>query len=117
MSYKVNQKNDRTARVQSLFMAALVLICAFGTITNAAAQRVTPPTTPTDIAVPEGNSAFLVGHAIGTQGYTCLPTSTGTTSWTINAPRPKPHCLRLSSGSRFRSSPTSPVLMQIPNLT
>ena len=89
MSYKVNQKNNRTARVQSLFMAALVLVCAFGTITNAAAQRVTPPTTPTDIAAPEGNSAFLVGHAIGTQGYTCLPTSTGTTSWTINAPRPE----------------------------
>src|SRR5882724_5486373 len=85
MSYNVNQKNNKIARVQSLFMAVLVLLCAFGTVTNTAAQTVTPPTTPIDIAVPEGNSAFLVGHAIGTQGYTCLPTSTGGTAWSTVA--------------------------------
>lgn len=85
MSYNVNQKNNKTARVQSLFVTALVLACAFGTATTAAAQRVTPPATPIDIAVPEGNSPFLVGHAIGTQGYTCLPTSTGGTAWGATA--------------------------------
>jgi|ERR1041385_1374145 hypothetical protein len=88
MSYNVNQKS-KTARVQSLLMAVLGLVCAFGTVTTAAAQRVVPPVTPTDIAVPEGNSPFLVGHAFGSQGYTCLPTSTGVTSWTVNAPRPE----------------------------
>lgn len=70
-------------------MAGLVLASAFGTITVASAQTVTPPTTPTDITPPEGNVAFLVGHALGSQGYTCLPSGTGGTSWTINPARPE----------------------------
>jgi len=89
MSYKVSQQPKKIARVRSLFAAALVLACAFGTVTLAAAQKVTPPPTPTDITPEAGNSAFLVGHAIGSQGYTCLPTSTGGTSWTVNPPRPE----------------------------
>ena len=89
MSYNLGQHTKKTARVRYLFVAALVLACAFGTVTNAVAQNVTPPPTPTDITPPAGNSAFLVGHAQGTQGYVCLPTSTGGTSWTINAARPE----------------------------
>jgi len=84
MSYNVNQKTKKNARVRSLFAAALVLACAFSTVTLAAAQ-VTPPPTPTDIAVPAGNSAYLVGHAFGSQGYTCLPTSTGAAAWNPTA--------------------------------
>src|SRR6266536_3280988 len=80
MSYPFNQQTTKTARVRSLFGAALLLVSAFGTVTLAAAQ-VTPPPTPDDIAVPAGNSAYLVGHAFGSQGYTCLPTSTGGTAW------------------------------------
>lgn len=75
---------SKTARVRGLSTAALVLACAFGTVTHASAQ-VTPPTTPDDIAVPTGNSAYLVGHAFGSQGYTCLPTSTGATAWNPTA--------------------------------
>jgi hypothetical protein len=88
MSYNVGQQTLKTARVRSLFVAALVLACAFGTVTLAAAQ-VTPPPTPTDIAVPAGNSAFLVGHAFGSQGYVCLPTVSGVNSWTVNGARPE----------------------------
>ncbi len=73
MSYNLGQQTKKTARVRYLFVAALVLACAFGTVTNAVAQNVTPPPTPTAITPPEGNSAFLVGHAQGTQGYVCLP--------------------------------------------
>ncbi len=80
MSNKVSQ----IARVRSLFAAALALTCAFGTVTLAGAQ-VTPPTTPDTIAVPEGNHAYLVGHAFGSQGYTCLPTATGGTAWNPSA--------------------------------
>jgi hypothetical protein len=54
-----------------------------------AAQTLTPPTTPIDITPPEGNTAFLVGHAFGTQGYVCLPAATGGTSWTVNPARPE----------------------------
>ncbi len=71
MSYNVRQKCN-TARVRSVFAAAVVLAGAFGTISHAAAQ-VTPPPTPDAIAVPAGSSPYLVGHAFGSQGYTCLP--------------------------------------------
>lgn len=37
------------------------------------ADRVTPPPMPANIQVPAGNKAFLVGHAVGTQQYICLP--------------------------------------------
>jgi hypothetical protein len=84
MSYNLGQQTKKTARVRSLFVAALVLACAFSTVTLAAAQ-VTPPPVPDTIAVPAGNSAYLVGHAFGSQGYTCLPTSTGDAAWNPTA--------------------------------
>ena len=31
------------------------------------------PPVPDDITVPAGNKVFLVGHAVGTQNYVCLP--------------------------------------------
>jgi hypothetical protein len=51
-------------------------------------EEITNPTTPAAITPPAGNSAFLVGHAVGTQGYVCLPTGSGA-SWTVNAARPE----------------------------
>jgi hypothetical protein len=47
------------------------------------------PTTPDAITPPAGNSAFLLGHGVGTQGYVCLPTGTGGASWTVNGARPE----------------------------
>jgi hypothetical protein len=85
MSYNFGRQTKNTARVRTPFVAALVLACAFGTVNSAAAQSVTPPPTPTAITPPAGNSAFLVGHAFGTQGYTCLPNSTGGTAWSVTA--------------------------------
>ena len=82
-----NQTSQRT-RGRNLFVAALILSCVFGVVGIAAAQRVTPPTTPDAITPPAGNSAFLVGHALGTQGYVCLPTGNGA-SWTVNNARPE----------------------------
>jgi hypothetical protein len=37
------------------------------------ADYVTPPPVPANIQVPAGNTAFLEGHAVGTQNYICLP--------------------------------------------
>jgi uncharacterized protein DUF3455 len=91
MSVNLGHQTKKTARVRNLFGATLVLGCAFGTVTHAGAQTITTPTTPNAITPPAGNSVFLVGHAVGTQGYVCLPTSTGasTASWTVNAARPE----------------------------
>jgi hypothetical protein len=85
MSKNHCQQERKTARVRSLFAAALVLGFALGTVTNAAAQKVTPPNTPDTITPQQGNTAFLVGHAFGTQGYTCLPSSTGGAAWSTSA--------------------------------
>ncbi len=89
MSNKLIQLASNIALGRTLFVAGLVFASAFGTISVASAQTVTPPTTPTQITPPAGNTPFLVGHAFGSQGYTCLPTSTGGTSWTINPARPE----------------------------
>jgi hypothetical protein len=83
-------------------VAALVLACALGTVTHAAAQKVTPPSTPPSITPPAGNSAFLVGHASGTQGYVCLPTSTGAASWTVDASRPQATLFESFFGQAFQ---------------
>jgi hypothetical protein len=89
MSNNNLQRTNQNTLVRNTMAAALVLTCALTCTTYASAQRVTPPPTPTQITPPEGNSAFLVGHAFGTQGYTCLPTTTGATSWTVNPARPE----------------------------
>lgn len=100
MSYKVSQSTNNFARVRKLFTATLALACAFGTVSLAAAQ-VTPPITPGTIAVPAGNSAYLVGHAFGSQGYTCLPTSTGGTAWNPSA-RPEATLFSDLFGQQFQ---------------
>src|SRR6266700_775509 len=100
MIYNVGQQTKTTARVRSLFVAALVLACAFGTVTLATAQ-VTPPPVPDTIAVPAGNSAYLVGHAFGSQGYTCLPTSTGAATWNPTA-RPEATLFTDLFGQQFQ---------------
>ena len=43
----------------------------------ARAAAVTPPPVPANIQVPAGNKLFLVGHAVGTQNYVCLPSGAG----------------------------------------
>jgi len=88
MSCNLSQQSKKTARVRSLFVAALVLGCAFGTVNHATAQRITPPPTPPIITPPAGNSAFLLGRGAGTQGYVCLPKGTAA-SWTVNNARPE----------------------------
>jgi Protein of unknown function (DUF3455) len=85
MSNNLIQLARKSARVRSLFVGALVLGCALGLTTNAAAQKVEYPSTPPAITPPHGNTAFLIANASGSQGYTCLPTSTSGTAWSTNA--------------------------------
>ena len=86
--------------IHKLLIATLAVGCAFGAATHAAAQ-VTPPPTPDTIAVPAGNHAFLVGHAFGSQGYTCLPTSDGSAAWNPTA-RPEATLFADLAGAQFQ---------------
>jgi hypothetical protein len=90
----------KAQRARRFFGAALVLGLTIGTIPLAGAQ-VTPPTTPDTIAVPAGNHAYLVGHAFGSQGYTCLPTATGGTAWNPTA-RPEATLFSDIFGAQFQ---------------
>jgi hypothetical protein len=83
------QRKNAVTLVRNMFAAALVVTCVSTLPSHASAQTVTVPPLPTDITPLAGNVAFLVGHAVGSQGYTCLPTSTGGTSWTVNPARPE----------------------------
>jgi hypothetical protein len=76
-----------------LLAAALVLAASAQDKTEDKKDEITfsllpNPAAPVVITPPAGNSAFLAGHAVGTQGYVCLPTGSGA-SWTVNAARPE----------------------------
>lgn len=64
-------------------MATLGATLAFAS--EARHGHVTPPPVPPLLEVEEGNEAFLVGHAIGTQNYVCLPSGTGF-AWSLFTP-------------------------------
>jgi hypothetical protein len=49
-------------------------------------DEVTPPPVPANIEVPAENEAVLVGHAVGTQNYVCLPSGPGV-AWTLFTPQ------------------------------
>ena len=70
---------NRTAGKRWLIGSALAVATAC-TVTlpkSARADEIAVPAVPDNVAVEAGNVPFLVGHAIGTQNYVCLPTSTG----------------------------------------
>jgi hypothetical protein len=59
-----------------LWLAAPVLVV------YAQGGHVTPPPVPANIEVPEGNRAYLEGHAVGTQNYICLASGSAF-AWTL----------------------------------
>jgi hypothetical protein len=73
-------ENQTTQRILPIACAtALIVAFTVSLPQSAHADRATPPPVPTNIQVPAGNTAFLEGHAIGTQNYICLPCPNATT--------------------------------------
>jgi hypothetical protein len=68
-----NAPEHQTARRILRVACATALTVAFtvSLLQSAHAGPVTPPAVPTQIKVPAGNKAFLVGHAVGTHNYVC----------------------------------------------
>jgi Protein of unknown function (DUF3455) len=55
---------------------------------SAQAGSVNPPAVPFELRVEPPHEAFLVGHAIGSQNYVCLPSpSIGQVAWTLFTPQ------------------------------
>jgi len=86
-------------RTSSLAVAAFVLGSA---LVPVRAQNIASPATPSLITPPTGNTAFLVGHATGTQGYICLPTGATTASWTVKGARPEATLFQDFYGQKFQ---------------
>jgi len=71
-------ENQTMGRILLIACAtALAVACTVALPQPARADHVTPPPVPANIQVQAGNKAFLVGHAVGTQNYVCLPSGTG----------------------------------------
>ena len=109
MNIRLGHQATNTPRVRSLFVVILLLGYVLAAAAHGGAKRIAPPTTPSAITPPAGNSAFLLGRAEGTQGYVCLPTNTGasTASWTVNAASPRSHFFLVFSTGLRRQSHTS----------
>jgi hypothetical protein len=100
---KQNVRQYATARAR-LAVATLLWGWALGSAVPVEAQNIPSPTTPAIITPPQGNTAFLVGNATGTQGYICLPTSPGATtaSWTVKGARPEATLFQDFYGQKFQ---------------
>src|SRR5262245_16131012 len=48
-----------------------------GVLEVSAIRNVNPPPVPENLRVDQGFTAFLVGHAVGTQNYVCKPSGAG----------------------------------------
>ncbi len=73
-------ENQTTRRIRLIACStALAAAFTFSLPQPAHAEHVTPPPVPDNLKVEEGNTAFLVGHAEGTQNYICLPCPNPTT--------------------------------------
>ena len=63
-------------KLWAAFVGVLLLVLP-AMAADASQPAVTPPPVPANIQVPTGNKAFLVGQAVGTQNYVCLPSGSG----------------------------------------
>lgn len=74
-----NGLNRRITRYILLTTCAVVLAVAFVAALSqpALADRTLPPPVPDNLQVPAGNKLFLVGHAVGSQNFICLPSGSG----------------------------------------
>lgn len=72
-----NQNLIKRLVLNFVYATALAVVSLLSLLQPARADDLTPPPVPANIQVPAGNKLFLVGHAIGTQNYICLPADGG----------------------------------------
>ncbi len=86
---KNSNTGEQTARGFRLVacLIALAMSLAVALSQRALADDVTPPPVPAELEVEAGNEAYLMGHAVGTQNYVCLPSpSIFHVAWTLFTP-------------------------------
>jgi Protein of unknown function (DUF3455) len=68
------------------YLASLAVAVTIALPQTAFHDRVMPPHVPDNIEVPAGNKPFLMLHAVGTQGYMCVP-SGASFAWEFFGPQ------------------------------
>jgi hypothetical protein len=76
----------RSTTLTAALSTMLALLGTHATSHAAPADRVQPPPVPVDLEVGAEFRPYLITHAIGTQNYGCLPTTTGI-AWTLLGPQ------------------------------
>ena len=78
-------EHQTTCRILLItYATALAVAITVALPQSAHTDNVTPPPVPSNIQVPAGSKVFLVGHAVGTQDYICLPCPNPSTSMCPN---------------------------------
>jgi hypothetical protein len=91
MDISTTRAHRTTLRTHRLIACAAALTLTYS-ISRASlahaddAHDVVPPALPANLQVPVGNKPFLVGHAVGTQGYICQPAA-ASFAWTFVKPQ------------------------------
>jgi hypothetical protein len=67
-------------------ITTFAMILALAGARASEAQHVSPPDVPPLLEAPAGTKPFLIGHAVGTQNYICLPSGAGF-AWTLFGPQ------------------------------
>jgi len=71
-----------------VWLTTLGMAFALAVPQAAHAQSITPPPVPTKLEVEAPNEVFLLGHAVGTQNYVCVPSpSNGRVAWALFTPQ------------------------------
>jgi uncharacterized protein DUF3455 len=90
MNHDNTTKQQITRAVTRIWcIAVLGMAFTFALPSTAHAQIVIPPVPP-GLEVPAGNTAFLLGHGVGTQNYECQPAPAspiGRVAWTLFTPQ------------------------------
>jgi len=94
---------------------ALAAIVSSLSVSLVQAEAVATPSVPPNITIPAGNKAFLVGHALGTQNYSCLPVGVDAAgeprfAWTLFTPQATLHAQNLKQIAThyFSANPYEP---------
>jgi len=77
MNSNVLEKHTMRYILLAAFVVAIAITFVVALPQPARANQITVPTVPDNLQVADDARVYLVGHAIGTQNYICLPTSSG----------------------------------------
>jgi hypothetical protein len=72
LQHHISRRMKRIACIGALGTAFMVALPLVGH-----AQNVTPPSVPGTLVPPDGNEAFLIAHAFGSQDYVCAASGSG----------------------------------------